>query len=121
MSIVFTSRILEIEEQDVVLVIVVEARLEGHPQEILAQPHWLGLEEPDVHQLPLAHDRLEIHLVQDVLLDVDARRDLDQLQPLPCELEHAALGDIENVLVIPRGVLAREGAVLDLVKSRAAT
>src|SRR6478672_3985692 len=108
-------KILEIEEQDVVLVIVVEARLEGHPQEILAQSHWLGLEEPGVHQVRLAHDRLEIHLVQDVVLDVDARRNLDQLQPLPCELEHAALGDVENVLVVLGGVLARKGAVLDLV------
>src|SRR6266404_8553724 len=106
---------LEIEEQDVVLVVIVEARVEGHPQEILAQPHRLGPEYPGVHQARLAHDRLKIHPVEDVVLDVDPGRDLDQLQTLPCEPEHAALGDIENVLAVLSGIRAGKGAVLDLV------
>ena len=96
------------------LVVIVEARVEGHPQEILAQPHRLGPEYPGVHQARLAHDRLKIHPVEDVVLDVDPGRDLDQLQTLPCEPEHAALGDIENVLAVLSGIRAGKGAVLDL-------
>ena len=42
--------------------------------------------------------RPEIHLREDVALDVDAGRDLDQLQPVGPQGEDAALGDVEHAL-----------------------
>jgi hypothetical protein len=35
---------------------------------------------------------------EDVAFDVDARRDLDQLDAVRGQLEHAALGDVEHRL-----------------------
>ena len=48
------------------------------------------------HRLP--DDGAEGHLRQDVALDVDAGRDLDQFQALWGQREDAALGDIEHLL-----------------------
>ena len=47
--------------------------------------------------MPVDH-RPEVHLREDVALDVDAGRDLDQLQPFGAQPEHAALGDVEHRL-----------------------
>src|SRR6266404_7667141 len=105
----------EVEEQDIVFVVVVKAHLERQPQDLLAQPHRLGPEDTGIHDARVAHHRLEIHPVEDIALDVDPRRDFDQLNSRFSEPEHATLGDIEDVLVVLGGVLAREGAVLDLV------
>ncbi len=53
----------------------------------------------------LIDDRLEVHEGQDVLVDVDARRDLDQLQTVLLELEDAALGHvIDRLLALLRDI-----------------
>src|SRR5215471_7385205 len=63
----------------------------------------------------MTHDRFEIHLVEDVALDVDARSNLDQLEPFFREPKYAALGDVEDFLVILRSKRARERTMFDFV------
>ena len=46
----------------------------------------------------LRHQRLEIHFAENVFLEIDAGRDLRELQPVLSQPEHAALGDIEHGL-----------------------
>ena len=106
---------LEIDEEHVLLGVVAEALLERQRQHAVAQAHRLGKEDPLVHQprRPV-HDGREIHLREDVPVQVDAGRDLDQLETLVAERKHAALGDVEHRLLARCGVLAAERAVLDL-------
>ena len=56
----------------------------------------------------------ERHVRQDVALDVQPRRHLEQLDALCMQSEHAAFGDVEHRLAAPEGLAAGEGAVLDL-------
>ena len=66
----------------------------------------------------LGDARPEAHLRQDVALDVDARRDLDQHEPVVRELEHGPVRDVADLLA----ALARERAVeRDLRGPRART
>ena len=51
---------------------------------------------------------------QDVALDVDPGRDLDQLEPGGRQAEDAAFGDVEHGLARLGGDLAAEGDLLDL-------
>src|SRR6185369_1298628 len=56
-----------------------------------------------------------VHLAQYVALQVDARRNLDQLQPARVgQAQYAAFGDIQDALAAAAGFPATEGAVLDL-------
>ena len=59
----------------------------------------------------------EIHVREDVALDVDAGRDLDQFEPLRRELEDAALGDVEHRLP----ALAPRSGPLKVICSTAST
>ena len=54
----------------------------------------------------------EIHVREDVALDVDARRDFDQLHALAGAREDAALRDVEARLPVLRCVGAVEGDLL---------
>ena len=86
----------EVDEQHVLQRIVGEALIERDADEVGAQVHRLGQEDPRVHQGGLARDqRLEVHAGEDVALDVDARGDLDELEPLWPEPEDAALGHVD--------------------------
>ena len=87
------------------------ARLESE-QELL-QAHRLGPKDAHVHRLRVAHDRLEVHMRQDVALDVDAGRDFDQLHAARRALEDATLGHVEHGLAGLGGVGAAEGDLLD--------
>ena len=79
------------------------------------QAHRLGPEDARVHLRWIAGDqRLEIHAGENVADDVDARRDLDELEPVGPQREHAALGHVEHVLSAPAGVSAAEGDMLDV-------
>src|SRR5262249_58928264 len=61
-----------------------------------------------------ANDRLEVHLRENVPFDVDAGGDFGELQPVFGELEHAALGHIEDGLSAFHGIAAGKRPMLDL-------
>ena len=68
--------------------------LQALSQQGAAQTHWLVLENAGVHQARrLLHNWLEVHLVENVPLQIHAGRDFDQFHAVAGELEHAALGD----------------------------
>ena len=50
-----------------------------------------------------ANDRLEIHLRENVAFDVDAGRDLLELEAVGGQSEHAALGDVQHLLLARGG------------------
>ena len=52
---------------------------------------------------------------EDVPLEIDTGRDLDQSQAFPGQVEHRALGDVEDALTALARVLAAEGQVVDLL------
>ncbi|CAN4045420.1 DNA topoisomerase IA, partial [Dysosmobacter welbionis] len=80
------------------------------------QSHQLIFEDALVHKLQVLSDlRHELHLIQHLGLEVDARRDLDQSHALGPQLEHSPLGDVQNRLLHLHGILAGEGDVLHLV------
>ena len=79
----------------------------------LPQAHRLGAEDARVHGPHVPDDRPELHVGQDVLVDIDPRRGLDQLQPLRPQPEDATLGDVEHRLVLGRRHLARKRDLLD--------
>ena len=65
-----------------------------------------------IHQLQIRRDlRPEIHIGQNVLLQIDARRDLDQRQFSVDQFEDAAFCYIQNILIL-RGLFRREGYLL---------
>mgnify|MGYP000317090603 CR=1 FL=1 len=88
----------------------------------LAQAQRAGLEQAQVHGLQAGADaRRECHVGQHVAVQVDAGRQLDQLQRTAAirlarghQAEHAALGHIQHALAAPQRLGAAEGAVLDL-------
>ena len=62
---------------------------------MVAQAHGLGAEDTRIHQLGfIANDRLEVHLRENVPLDIDAGRDLTQLQTVGRQDEHAAFRNV---------------------------
>jgi len=90
--------------------------LERDADEVGAQAHGLGTEDARVHLGRIARDqRSELHAGEDVALDVDARRDLDELEPLGPQREDTALGSrrARSVRAAPRR-RAAEGQVLDV-------
>ena len=78
--------------------------------------HRLIDEDAGIHQRRFAvHDGREIHLVENVLLQIDTRRDLGQFQPSGSQSEDAALGDVKHALAPLGRLWAAEGAVLDFL------
>ena len=101
---------------EVFLRVVAEARFERHAQELVAQAHRLRSEDALVHERDRLVDHgLEVHEGEDVALDIDSGCDLDQLEPVLRELEHAPFGHVEHGLAAAHRDLAAEGLVLDLV------
>src|SRR5437667_11782651 len=69
-----------------------------------AKSHWPGLEYPSVHQFQRGtYRRAEVHLRQNVLIKIHARRDLDKFRPSRCEAENGTLGYIGHLLTVCRG------------------
>src|SRR6476660_9932274 len=86
---------LEIDKKYVLLRVVGEALIEGNAQQMVAQAHGLGAEDTRIHQLGfIANDRLEVHLRENVPLDIDAGCDLTQLQTVGRQDEHAAFRNV---------------------------
>ena len=68
-----------------------------------------------VHLAEVVGDaRPEAHLPEDVALDVDPGRDLDQHQAVGLEREHRALGDVADLLAALAGEPAVERDLADL-------
>ena len=68
-----------------------------------------------VHDCWIAADkRSKVHPSQDIALNIDSGRDLDELEALPGQLEHAAFGDIEHRLSALHRIVAGKRPVLDL-------
>ena len=51
------------------------------------------------HQAWFANNWHEVDLIEDVLLNVDAGRNFNQLDALRCQLEHGSFGDVEDFAV----------------------
>jgi hypothetical protein len=92
-------KVLEAQVQDVALIVVAEAGVEGAASACLRTGPSARAEDPAVHLAPLPDDRLERHLGEDVPLEVDAGSDLGQFEAAAGEPEHAPFGDVEDVLV----------------------
>jgi hypothetical protein len=75
-----------------------EASLNRHSQQLIAQAHWTARENALIHNGGIADHWTKFHPGEDVTLDVDAGRDFDQLKPIRCQLEHAALCHIKHGL-----------------------
>ena len=93
---------LEVEEQRVALGVVAEAVGEPQVEQRVLELHRLVAEDARVHRRAARDDRAEVHVREDVALDVDAGRHLDQLHALGVRAEHAALGDVEHRLAASR-------------------
>ncbi|MPM80879.1 hypothetical protein SDC9_127930 [bioreactor metagenome] len=77
------------------------------------QPHFFVTENPAVHLLKLRGDQgLKLHLLQNVLLQIHAGRNLGEQQALGSQLEDRPLGEIGDILPALLGVIAREGNLL---------
>ena len=105
---------LEVDEEDVLLRGVGEPARERNGEHPVAQPHRAFPEDRLVHDARRAADHgTEVHLREDVALEIDAGRDLRELQALVAEAEHAALGDVERGLAPLAGLVARKRPMLD--------
>ena len=105
---------LEIYEEQVLLRVVGQALLERDVEQVAAQAHRRIVEDARVHQRRRTpHDRHEVHVIENVALQVHPGRDLEQLEARVAQPEHAALGDVEHVLLPLDRLRTAEGAVLD--------
>src|SRR4029079_3802489 len=93
--------------------VTVEALFERNAQEIVAQAHGLGPENACIHELRLPGDKgLEIHLREDVALDIDAGRNFVKLQTVRGQRKNAALRNVEDGLLACCGKGSAEGDML---------
>ena len=80
----------------------------------LFEPHQFVAENPLVHQLEiLCDDRAYRHMGADVLFKINARGDLDQLQPLGGEPEDRPLGEVHHRDAAVQRGFGAEGDLLD--------
>ena len=77
------------------------------------EAHRPVAKDPHIHRAHVADDRRKIHLAENVLVDVDARRHLDQLDAFRRSLKDAALGDVIDRLSGLGGILAAKRHLLD--------
>src|SRR5215207_4283671 len=83
-------------------------------REIAGKSHRLGPEQARVHGCELRRDRrAEPHPGENVALEVEARRDLDELDAALAQPEHGAFGHVEHALPALLRVAAAEGDLLD--------
>ena len=80
----------------------------------MIESHRTIPEDPCIHGTHVSDQRLEIHLTENVAIDIDPRRDLDQLDPGGCPLQYATFGDVVNRLAGLRGIIAAKRDLLDL-------
>jgi len=73
--------------------VVLETCFERQPQDVLAQTHRLVAKMRASTAAERGRSR-EIHLVEDVVLEIDPGSDFDQLHSVPRQPENAALGDV---------------------------
>ena len=91
-----------------------DAPLAHAARSLSASPMGSGPEQACRHLPEVVGDReRERRLPQHVAFQVDAGRDLDHLRPAVCQAQHAALGDVEDVLPLRPCAPAAEGHVLD--------
>ena len=85
----------EIDEQQVALGVVDDAVLDAELEQRLAQVHGLIHEDAFVHELGLcAHHRLEIHVGENVAIDVDTGGDFEQFQAVRGQAEGGTTNDL---------------------------
>ena len=104
----------KIDEEQVLVGVIRQALAHRHAEQLLAKFHRVVAEDTRIHQgrCP-AHHRREVHPLENVLLQVCARRDLDQFEPFGTQAKDAALGDVEHRLLPLDGLPAAERTVLD--------
>ena len=89
---------LQVEEEDVAIRVVAHAFPKFEIEQIGQEIHWVVVEDAPIHGDRLVDDRLEVHLSQYVLLDIDPPCQLYQLETAGRQLEHAAFGHIDHRL-----------------------
>ena len=85
------------------------AERNSHKPEIRQVQQWsLRYEQTRRHGRNVAHDWPEGHLIEDLALQVDARRDFDQLHAVDSQSEDRALGHVQDILSALTGDFAAE-------------
>ncbi len=67
-----------------------------------------------IHQLHVLHDRRKLHLLKNILLQINTGGDLLHLDALRRQRKDRALGDIQHRLLLGLGIGAGEGDLLDM-------
>src|SRR4249920_20000 len=79
------------------------------------QSHGFGPKQNGRHQLQVgAHQQRYSGLAEDVFFKINSRGDLDHGEAIVGQLDHAAFGDVEDLLAASAGHLAGEGDLGDL-------
>ena len=82
----------------------------------LCKAHNLISEDAGIHFLNVLDDGLECHMIKDILLKVNARSNLSQLNAFRCKLEYSTLSYISNILACFQSILAGEGNLLYILQ-----
>jgi hypothetical protein len=64
------------------------------PEQNLLESYRRTIEDTQIHRPRVVYDRLEIHLRENVALDIYSGRDFDQLHAALAALGHATLGHV---------------------------
>ena len=81
----------------------------------IRKAHAFLAEDALVHELEVIADfGHELHLVKNLRLEINAGSNLNERYARGPQLEHGALGDVQNGLVDPVGVVTGEGDLLHL-------
>ena len=105
---------LEIDVEDVRGGVILQPLGDRFVEKIFFQIHGRQPEDPLVHRLRVLHDRLEIHVGQDVLFQVHAGGDLRQFHAFIGQGEDAALRNEYHIEIVHPRRFAAEGHLFDI-------
>jgi hypothetical protein len=89
---------VEAEEQRVAVGIERQPLRQWPVEQPVVELHQRFAEDRRIHRFRRSDNRAKTHQRQNVALDIDAGRDLDQFEAFRDQPEHASLGDIEHRL-----------------------
>ena len=83
---------------------------------VVLQTHNCAVEEAGIHKLEIGgNSGSECHLAENILLEVNAGSNLNELKSGVAELEYSALGDVLNLLAVLAGEVGGEGDLLNFL------
>ena len=100
-----------VHEDGVGFCVIAESILHAQAQHSVAEPHLTGKEEKPIHLSQVANLRLKRQKGENVTLEIHSRGYFGEDQPGRPKFEHAALGDIRDVL---SPIVGNLGAECDL-------